>query len=164
MLKRHLISDEEQFEEVLFTFLRHLDKEKKEKHLRIKERFIEYLSSFKNDKAVEIVRLMQDKDKSDDNTSPLIGTVIEKVLDIRNQSIQDLTYSLEMEQDSLLQLMKEGVRLTETNIKDVVETLAYRFAIKNPLAFRELLGKGIKYFNVSLQKTQFYKTAARKKK
>lgn len=164
MSKKNSIYDEDNFEEVMFTFLKHVDLEKKERDKRIKDRFLEYLKGIGNERTETLLNLfVMDIPAFQKHTSPAIRTVIEKALYASGKSLKDLKNIIGMEEKDIAFMLNEGVRVTENNIKELVETLSYRFNIKQQLKLRDILLKGIKYISLNENNSNLFKIAARKK-
>jgi hypothetical protein len=157
--------EDDQFEEILFTFLRHVTSEQKAKANRIKDRFVDFLASLGEDRAERLVHLLgrDEKNKPELFSSPTVGEVLCKYLDVSNSRPETLANSLGVEIGAVKGLLAEGYRLTHINIKDVSTTIAVHFKINDQLALRELLTKGYAYFTISASRHSSIKLAAREK-
>jgi hypothetical protein len=161
--------DDDQFEELLFTFLRHVNQEEKETDNLVRKRFVEFLAAIGKEKAERLIRLLATDEPEVEAittspvTSPTVGDVLSNYMVMKEISQNKLAQELSVDKKVVESLLIQNMRLTELNISDIATTVASQFKLPSPLKLRELLGRSYGYFCISLRSHRPLKMAARRK-
>src|SRR5258706_5099480 len=90
---------EDDLDGVLFTHLKKINAEENNREQRIKVRFVNYLAHLGTNKAEELLSLMASEStgKVEPNSSPTVGDVLAKCLDVKQIAISDLSHQLALD-------------------------------------------------------------------
>jgi len=131
---------------------------------KIEERFAEFLSNLSKEDVKGLLLFMSGElGKERPDSSPTVAEAVERCLQMRDLDLDDLQAIIGIERKELSNLLQEGYRLTDLNIKPVSESLATLYHMANPTAFRQLLGDGLRYLMLGTAPVQSIRAAARKK-
>lgn len=131
---------------------------------KIEERFAKFLSNLSKEDAKGLLSFMSGElGKERPGSSPTVAEAVEMCLQMRDLDLDDLQAIIGIQSVELNNLLQEGYRLTDLNIKPVSESLATLYHMANPTAFRQLLGDGLRYLMLGTAPVQSIRAAARKK-
>jgi len=156
---------EDEIEDVLFGFLDRLNKsvvvEKRRK------KFLELLVRLgPEDAEMFMGAIASDLDENTNarTSSPSVGEVIHKFLQLKNIGPDDLAADLGIDAAHMGQLLIESYRVVDYGFKEIALTIAKRYQIPKELAFRNILASGYAFWCMQPSASVTTRIAARRKK
>jgi|ERR1051326_25425 hypothetical protein len=153
-------------EDVLFTFLGELHEERQQIAERRRNKFLDLLATLGPVEADQFLDVLTNGLSNEDtglSSSPMVGEVIQKFMDIQSLSTTQLASKLDIATQNIIELLNEPYRVSEDGLKDVVTSLVSKHNIKNALVFRYVVATGYRLFALHPSTVGPVKIAARRK-
>lgn len=157
---------EEQLEDVLFTFLGEVSKERLRIAEKRKRKFLNMLAQLGPTEAEEFLDTLgkgMDEQQSPNDASPTIGDVIRRFMEVQIISANDLASKIGAAVASVDGLLNESYRVSENGLKDLVTSLAMKYKIGNHTALRQVVATGYRLFTLKPSTVGPLRIAARRR-
>ena len=157
---------EEELEDVLLTFLDEVNEERLKNAEKRKKKFTELLASLGPDEAEQFLSTLAEglaPERQSLTSSPTVGDVIQKFMDVQAVSHEELAKRLNAEVINVTGLLNESYRVSEGGMGDIAASVALKHNIQNQIFLRQIIATGYRLFAIKPSTIGYVRLAARKK-